>query len=52
MADQLLAELDKSEFLAVVAADQHAERRKALVNGLSALDAQRAELASMWGPAA
>jgi hypothetical protein len=48
VVDRLFAELDRPEFLAAVAADDHAERRDGLARALSALDAQRAELAGMW----
>jgi hypothetical protein len=48
VASELFAELDKPEFLAAITADEHAERRAVLADRLSALDAQRAELAGMW----
>ena len=47
--DRLLAELDKPDFLAAVAADDHAERRDELARALTTIDAQRAELADLWG---
>jgi hypothetical protein len=49
VADRLFAELDRPEFLAAVSEDDHAERRDELTRALSALDAQRAELATLWG---
>jgi DNA invertase Pin-like site-specific DNA recombinase len=49
IVDQLFAELDNPEFLAAVTADDHAEQRDELTRALSALDAQRAELAGLWG---
>jgi site-specific DNA recombinase len=48
VADRLFAELDKPEFLAALGTDDHAGRRDELARTLSALDAQRAELAGMW----
>ena len=46
--DCLFAELDKPEFLEAAAADDHAGRRDELTRTLSAIDAQRTELAGMW----
>jgi site-specific DNA recombinase len=46
--DALFAELDKPEFLAALGADDYAGRRAELTTSLSAVDAQRAELAGMW----
>jgi site-specific DNA recombinase len=48
VADRLFAELDRPEFLAQVAADDHAERRAAITKALKASDRKRAELAEMW----
>jgi DNA invertase Pin-like site-specific DNA recombinase len=48
VADRLFDELDKPEFLAALAADEHAHRRDELTRALSAIDGQRAELAGMW----
>jgi hypothetical protein len=44
----LFAELDKPEFLAAVAADDHAERRNEIGAALDAVDAQRDDLAALW----
>jgi DNA invertase Pin-like site-specific DNA recombinase len=49
VADALFAELDKPEFLAAVAADDHAERRKEIDAALGAIDDQRDDLAEEWG---
>jgi DNA invertase Pin-like site-specific DNA recombinase len=46
---ELFAELDKPEFLALVAADDHAQRRDEITAALSGIDGQRAELAALWG---
>lgn len=46
--DVLLDELDKPEFLQALAADDHAERREAILASLAAADRQREELAGMW----
>ncbi len=48
VADRLFTELDRPEFLAAVAADDHATRRDELTRALSALDARRGELAGLW----
>jgi site-specific DNA recombinase len=45
----LFDELDRPEFLEAVAADDHAARRDHLVAALVAVEAQRGELAAMWG---
>jgi site-specific DNA recombinase len=45
---RLFEELDKPEFLAAIAADEHGGRRDAIANELDALDRQRGELATMW----
>jgi site-specific DNA recombinase len=49
VVDQLFAELDKPEFLAAIAADDHAERRSEIMDSLEHIEAQRNELAKMWG---
>lgn len=46
--DELLAELDKPEFLEAVAADDLADRRSAIVVDLDAVERQRNELAELW----
>ena len=46
--DELLAELDKPEFLAAFSADGNDERRKAALDGLEAVERQRNDLAEMW----
>lgn len=46
--DVLLDELDKPEFLEALAADDHAERRDAILASLAAAERQREELAGMW----
>jgi DNA invertase Pin-like site-specific DNA recombinase len=48
VCDGLLDELDKPEFLAAVAADEHAARRDEITAALADLDRQRGELAAMW----
>lgn len=49
VVDRLFAELDKPEFLDSIVADDHVERRGEIVDALAAVEAQRAELATMWG---
>jgi site-specific DNA recombinase len=48
VTDRLFAELDKPAFLAALAADEHTARRGELAAALTALDAQRGELAGLW----
>jgi site-specific DNA recombinase len=48
VADRLFAELDKPEFLDLVAGDDHAERREAITAALEGIDGQRRELAQLW----
>lgn len=48
VVDTMLDKLDKPEFLEAVTADDHVERRDELVRALSAIDAQRTQLAEMW----
>lgn len=47
--DRLFTELDKPEFLAAVAADDHMQQRDELAAKLSVVDSDRAELAREWG---
>ncbi|WP_406306264.1 recombinase family protein [Streptomyces sp. NBC_00885] len=49
VADALFDELDRPEFLDALGADDHAQRRDKLTAALSAVDADRAELAEEWG---
>lgn len=44
----LFDELDKPEFLAAIAADDHGDRRDELVAALGALERRRDELAELW----
>jgi site-specific DNA recombinase len=44
----LFAELDKPEFLDLIATDDHADRRGALTDALRATERQRDELAALW----
>jgi len=44
----LLDELDKPEFLAALAADDHTQRRDEITTALRGIDAQRNDLAAMW----
>lgn len=46
---ELFGELDKPEFLELVAADDNAERRDQITAALEGIDGQRAELAALWG---
>jgi hypothetical protein len=48
VTDRLFAELDKPAFLTALAADDHTARRSELAAALTALDAQRGELAGLW----
>ncbi len=45
---ELFAELDKPEFLAAVAADDHADRRDEIGKALRAVEVQRNDLAALW----
>jgi hypothetical protein len=48
VADRLFDELDKPEFLAALATDEHADERDRLTRALSAVDRKRATLADRW----
>jgi site-specific DNA recombinase len=48
VADRLLDELDKPEFLQAVAADDQADRRSAILAELTDTETRRGELAQMW----
>jgi site-specific DNA recombinase len=51
VVDRLFAELDRPEFLAAIASDDHADRRDGIVAALGTLEARRNELAELWaGP--
>ncbi len=49
VADCVFDALDRPEFLAAMTVDEHAFEREQLAKSLGALDAQRQELAGMWG---
>jgi site-specific DNA recombinase len=49
VADRLFAELDRPEFLDAIAADEHAGRRDEITVALTAIEAQRKQLAGLWG---
>jgi hypothetical protein len=49
VADELLDELDKPQFLQAISADEYASRRDAILASLTADENQRTELAAMWG---
>jgi site-specific DNA recombinase len=49
VADELFRQLDKPQFLDSIVADDHVQRRSEIVDALAAVEAQRAELARMWG---
>src|SRR5260370_41961603 len=49
VVERLFAELDKPGFLDALVADQHASRRSEIIDALSGVDAQRRELAELWG---
>jgi hypothetical protein len=49
VVEELFAELDRPEFLAALASDEHAVRRDELTRALLGIDGQRATLAQMWG---
>ena len=49
VVNALFDELDKPAFLEAIAADDHAGRRDELVAAMAAVEAQRGELAAMWG---
>ncbi|MGO9667490.1 MAG: recombinase family protein, partial [Streptosporangiaceae bacterium] len=48
VVDELFRELDRPEVMAMVAADDHAERRAEILTALDGVEGQRAELAAMW----
>jgi DNA invertase Pin-like site-specific DNA recombinase len=48
VADTIFAELDKPAFLDAIAADPHVARRDEIIVALSAIDAQRTDLAGLW----
>ncbi|HZO66339.1 MAG TPA: recombinase family protein [Kribbellaceae bacterium] len=48
VVDLLLDELDKPDFLAALAADDHADQRDRIVRELRGIDDQRNDLAAMW----
>jgi DNA invertase Pin-like site-specific DNA recombinase len=47
--DALFEQLDSPGFRRALADDEHTDRREELTRALSAVDAQRAELADLWG---
>jgi site-specific DNA recombinase len=48
VVDRVFAEIDKPGFLDAIASDEHEERREEITTALSALEAQRTDLASEW----
>jgi site-specific DNA recombinase len=49
VADRVFGELDKPEFLDLVASDPNAARRDEITNELEVTEARRKELATLWG---
>jgi site-specific DNA recombinase len=47
--DELWSEVNKPTFLDAIAAGDHEQQRDEIVAALQAVDAQRGELAAMWG---
>lgn len=49
VAAELLAEIDRPQFLNAITSDEHAARREAILSALTADENQRTELAKEWG---